>query len=286
MWTVRCHEDFSRPENENSPCRNGIRSETRLRKISISGKMSNYLYTGRNAFQVDSGTVWPLTGRAGEPFSLRASDPLTAKKVVKQMSDGQPIVWFIDDERGNREWFRDFHSSDFAVVTFSERAHFRYAIDKQIPCDAVVTDIFFPAKRVSTDAEAKRVLSIYATIQQTRVSDLGALWTREREHWSLDGFRIADDVVRKRPRVPVFLFSRKATLLLQMREFIGATPAVQNSYWLIEKPDPNGNLEDCEAAALPCCHVWSNEARPAWAAVRYQQVTDPVRRVREDVLPF
>jgi len=77
-------------------------------------------------------------------------------------------------------------------------------------------------------------------MEETPTSGLPKLWIEERDsdRWSLDGFSVAHDAAYHKPPVPVFLFSRKATLLLSVDDFIGEFPTVANSYWLLEKINP------------------------------------------------
>ena len=168
---------------------------------------------------------------------------------MNRLRRGRPIVWYVDDERGNREWFRDHHRKHFAVVTFSDRHFFLAALKNRIPCDAVVTDIFFPSARINTDADAHALLSIYGKIADASVSQLKTLWADQRHHWRLDGFRIAKDVLQMKSPVPVFLYSRKAPLLLTFDDYLDDTCAVRNSHWLVEKIDPNSTAKICRKAA-------------------------------------
>ncbi len=196
------------------------------------------------AFGDDAGTLW--TARANEPL------PLSGKALPRTTL--RPIVWFVDDERSNREWFATHHRKRFTVITFSSRRHAAVALQRGTPCDAVVTDVFFPASPPRSDADAEKLLGIYNDIAQSRVQALPAVWSRWRRRWSLEGFAIARDIARHAQRtrrsIPVFLFSRKAATLLGWREWLGGPEAaIQGSYWILEKIDPNESSTASRRAA-------------------------------------
>jgi hypothetical protein len=176
------------------------------------------------------------------------------RKVLKKRLERRPLVWFIDDERANREWFVENHRLHFALLTFSSRKHFVAALHVGTLCDTVVTDVFFPANPPSDDAQATRSLTIYSEVRASTLSNLPSVWDRWRNEWSLDGFAIARDVAdyaaRRNERVPVLLFSRKAALLLSSgRWLINPSSAVENTHWMLEKLDPREVGESARRAA-------------------------------------
>ena len=210
---------------------------------------SNYYYKGLEAFGDDPGTFYPPMAKDAQPLNLSTLDDNLAKENIKQLSNQLPIIWYVDDERGNREWFRDYHREDFAIVTFSSRHYFSRALAKSIPCDAIVTDIFFPAKPVKDDKQAGELLSIYDEMEECQVSKLPDIWSRQKESWSLDGFSIARDAVYHQPPIPVFLFSRKAAFLLSIDDYLTHPPSIGNSYWLPEKVNPTLSTQSSRKAA-------------------------------------
>lgn len=196
------------------------------------------------AFGDDAGTLW----------SARATEPLPLSREVLRRAVLRPIVWFADDERANREWFATHHRRRFTLITFSSRRYVRAALRRRVPCDAVVTDIFFPASPPRSDSQANKLLRIYREIAQSRVRELPSVWRRWRRLWSLDGFAVARDVARHARRTrrstPVFLFSRKAATLLGWREWLGEpVAAIHGSYWILEKIDPNESTTASRRAA-------------------------------------
>lgn len=211
--------------------------------------MKKYSYSGIDAFGEDNGTFTHPRIEGKETIKVAALTDPDAARILKKLAKGMPIVWYVDDERANREWFHDYHVNDFAIITFSSREYFSQAMKKSLPCDAIVTDIFFPAHKVTSDEQANQLCSIYKKIEETRVAKLPELWEKEKHFWSLDGFDIAHDAVYKRPPIPVFLFSRKGTLLLNIEDFIDESPTVGNSYWLLEKVDPSSTTEKSKRAA-------------------------------------
>jgi len=211
--------------------------------------MAEYDYSGQAAFGEDRGTFWPQFRGAGQSLDSGSLARQAGAGRMAELANSQPVVWFVDDELGNREWFRDKHRDDFPLVTFSSRAHFKRALLDGFPCDAVVTDIFFPAEAVTTEQQAKALLSIYPEIDACRVSELPALWASKRLQWSLDGFSIARDAASRCPPIPCFLFSRKATMLLGVDDYISEPLPVGNSYWLLEKVPPTAADETARTAA-------------------------------------
>ncbi len=218
-------------------------------------------YAGLAAFGDDAGTLW----------TTRANEPLPLSREVSRRAASRPIVWFVDDERSNREWFAAYHRKRFPVITFSSRRHVMAALRRGTPCDAVVTDIFFPASPPRSDSQADKLLRIYKDIARSRVGKLASVWKRWRRFWSLDGFTIARDVARHAQRtrrpIPVFLFSRKAVTLLSWREWLtGPDAAVQESHWILEKIDPNESAAASRRAARIQYHrivgVLRGRARP------------------------
>lgn len=86
-------------------------------------------------------------------------------------------------------------------------------------------------------------------MKNTRVGDLQSLWQKERSQWALDGFDVVRDATQRRSPIPVFLFSRKAALLLNIKDYLGEPPAVANSYWILEKIEPSADVETSKIAA-------------------------------------
>lgn len=211
--------------------------------------MNRYLYSGLEAFGEDRGTFCPPSAVTSKTFDTDTVDDAALTREVTQGADGYPVVWFVDDERANREWFRDHHREDFASVTFSSHANFRRALDRGLPGDAFVTDIFFPATPVSSEARAAELLAVYDAIENCEVRNLRKLWADWQHHWSLDGFQVARDGAAQQPAVPVFLFSRKAPFLLGVEDYVSEPRAVANSYWLTEKVAPDSPAEIAQIAA-------------------------------------
>src|SRR5262245_2195473 len=145
---------------------------------------------GKPAFGEDLGTLH--AGPNSQPMPLTELLKTTNwQKELKKRIGRRPLVWFVDDEEANRRWFVDNHRFHFALLTFSGRSHVHTALDTEVLCDAVVTDIFFPADIIRDDAQADQLLSIYNDINSCKVSDLPSLWNRWKNKWSLDGFVIA-----------------------------------------------------------------------------------------------
>lgn len=210
-------------------------------------------------FGEDKGTMWLTDGPAYVSRQTTGRfDAWRWEKHLRRVCQRRPLVWFVDDELANRKWFvENPRNSGFAVVTFSNRDFVHEALSQQIPCDALVTDIFFPATAVRTDEDARNLMAIYEAIENARVADLKHVWDQHKNKWRLDGFEIAKDVAqamkKRREKIPVFLFSRKAPLLLtsQVDELVGIEPSyTMNARWLIEKVDPSvtGATAGCAAA--------------------------------------
>lgn len=215
-----------------------------------------YSYEGLKAFGTDEGTLWIGSSSSTSPVPLRSLVDSRSLSHFRKAARGKPIVWYVDDERGNREWFRDHHVDHFAVVTFSARRSAQWALMQEVPCDAVVADMFFPPGEVTSESEAEALLSIYPQMAKASLSGLGSLWQQHRDRWALHGFDIAQDVadaaVRCKRRIPVFLFSQKGPLLISVNELLGEPAGVvENSYWMIEKIDPTlGEATAARAARI------------------------------------
>src|SRR5262249_19724524 len=151
-------------------------------------------------------------------------------------------VWVVDDEQTSRAWFVDNHRNHYALITFSSREHVVEALKAGVPCDIVVTDVFFAATTPKNPAEERTLLSIYEKIERTTIAQLPSLWPEVRKSWQLHGFTVARDVVewaaRRKETIPVILYSRKAPLLLSDDEWLTDPAAVRNTYWMTEKIDP------------------------------------------------
>jgi SAM-dependent methyltransferase len=226
--------------------------------------------SGVEAFGKDEGTVHLGTD------TLRVADLWERRGWQRQLRNrlrGRPLVWFVDDELANREWFVRAHRSWAAVLTMSDPSGCDRAFDRGTPCDAVVTDIFFPSAYPATDSEANDLLGIYRRIEGHTVGDLPGLWNAERSRWSLSGFAVArkaDAAARSRgERIPVLLFSRKAALLLGTDDLLGEpVSAVQNSFWLVEKTDPSASADRARRAA-------AIQRERIIAALRYRRSAAP-----------
>lgn len=203
-------------------------------------------------FVEDPGTMWTSSGdrisvrRAGTPERK-------VRRELRKRAGKSPIVWLVDDEQLNRTWFVDQHSLHFAVITFSGRKHVLDALQARIPCDILVTDVFFPAETPTDEQRAKKLLDIYTSIEHTTIAQLDELWPSVRTSWKLDGFDIATDVAewakRNNEKIPVVLYSRKAPLLLTDEEWLVNAEAVQNTYWMTEKLDPSKGPESSRRIA-------------------------------------
>ena len=211
--------------------------------------MGKFKYTGTEAFEEDKGTMWP-SNSTQTPFKIDSASFKDARTIVRESASQKPIVWYVDDEKANREWFVMQHRQYFCVLTFSSKKYFISAFNNKIPCHTVVTDIFFPAKEVSTEDEANELLSIYDEIGDSSVKELQTVWQSHKKLWVLDGFSVAKKLAHLKHPIPVFLFSRKAIFLLDLTEFLSEPPtAVRNSHWLMEKVDPTTSEEISRKAA-------------------------------------
>jgi hypothetical protein len=193
-------------------------------------------------FGDDPGTLWPTKGD-GVRISNVATSPPSVHRELRKRVNHLPIVWIVDDEKANRNWFVSNHREHYALITFSARTHVVQALGTNVPCDLVVTDVFFAAKTPTTEVEERELLRVYDRIEETTISQLAGLWEEVRESWQLYGFTIARDVVewarRRKQVIPVVLYSRKAPLLLTDQEWLSDPDAVRNTYWMTEKIDPN-----------------------------------------------
>lgn len=196
----------------------------------------------KTEFGDDPGTFWPTSGEGVRIADLGTS-VRSRRRELRKRAKPRPIVWVVDDEQASRDWFITNHRDHYALITLSSRHHVTEALQANIPCDIVVTDVFFPAKTPTSQAEEEALLSIYDRIEQTTIAQLSQLWGETRTQWQLHGFSIARDVVesaaRRKESVPVVLYSRKAPLLLSDQEWPGDPSTVRNTYWMTEKIDPN-----------------------------------------------
>lgn len=191
-------------------------------------------------FEQDSGTRWLPGDNRHQTIEDYKRAGRNWRRTLVSEAGGRPFVWFVDDEKRNRDCFVYNHRLHFALITFGSREAVRQALDDKVPCDAVVTDIFFPAQQPQSNADNSRLLSIYDKINATKVSHLGKLWNDVKNDWRLSGFDIARDVtdyaIKHKEHIPVLLFSRKATLLLSQSDWIDEPSAlVENTAWMIEK---------------------------------------------------
>ncbi|MCL5005946.1 MAG: hypothetical protein M1404_05380 [Acidobacteria bacterium] len=210
-------------------------------------------HTGLAAFDEDAGTLRVDPDSQPMPLVELQKTHRSWRKTLKKRLGNRPLVWFVDDEHANRAWFVENHQNHFALLTFSNRRHVAAALTAGTLCDAVVTDVFFPAKPPRDDAQADHLLTIYNEIYGCTVSDLPRVWDRWKGEWSLDGFDIARDVAehaaRCNERIPVLLFSRKATLLLSCNDWlVSPSSAVENTHWMLEKLDPSEAGESASRA--------------------------------------
>ncbi len=201
------------------------------------------IHQGRVAFGDDRGTLWTPYKTGDESLPFHDLSGRLARRELPHFVRRKPFVWLVDDELRNRQWFRDAHRDHFAVVTFSNRSFFIKAFDKGLPCDAVVTDVFFPKEPVADNDAGNQLLQIYDDIETTPTGKLHNVWRQHVAKWRLDGFDILRDVrhaaQKSRRSIPVFLYSRKALLLLAVEELDGTPPVpIGYSYWLVEKPNP------------------------------------------------
>jgi len=222
-------------------------------------------------FREDRGTLWLEPGRQLD--DLQKQWRWTWRPRIRAFVGHRPFIWFVDDEATNRSWFVQNHREHFGILTFSSRAHCAKALRAKAPCDAVVTDIFFPANQPSTEEQAQELLTIYERIDSSVVGNLPKLWAEVRTLWRLDGFDVARDVTEyakhRKEKIPVLLFSRKATLLLNREDWLRDPPAaVENTFWLLEKIAPSVEGEAArDVAAL--------QRERIMAALRYRQKATP-----------
>ncbi len=222
-------------------------------------------------FTEDRGTLWLEQERQLD--DVQKLWPWTWRLRIRAFVGHRPFIWFVDDEAMNRTWFVKNHREHFGVLTFSSRAHFVNALRSKTPCDAVVTDIFFPANQPTTEEQARELLSIYERIDSCTVANLPKLWVEVRKLWRLDGFDVARDVTdyakHRKEQIPVLLFSRKATLLLNREDWLRDPPAaVENTFWLLEKIAPTVEGEAArDVAAL--------QRERIMAALRYRHKATP-----------
>lgn len=199
---------------------------------------SNYM----SEFGDDPGTLWSSSGESVRITQVASSERSIRRELRKRVS-GLPIVWVVDDEKASRNWFVQNHRQHYALITFSSRPHVVQALRTNVPCDIVVTDVFFPAKLPSTEDEERALLSIYEEIEATTIARLSNLWAGVRKSWQLEGFAVAQDVVewarRHKVLIPIILYSRKAPLLLDDNEWLADPEAVRHTYWMTEKIQPN-----------------------------------------------
>lgn len=233
------------------------------------------LFKGMEAFGKDTGTLWAEPDSLPMPLAeLQKSHRRWQRKLIKRLA-GRPLVWFVDDERANREWFVERHRPHFALITFSSRQHARVALHAKTPCDAVVTDLFFPANLPRNDSQANELLAVYGEIQRSTVSGLADLWSNRKSAWSLSGFDIARDVAdyaaRRKELIPVIFFSRKAPLLLGSDDWLAfPSSTVENTHWMLEKLDPAETGEAASRAAriqrdrISALLRYRREATPWW----------------------
>lgn len=204
--------------------------------------MQNYNYKGRGAFQEDKGTLW-FPNKRGVPINKYTTTKINS--LIRFKRGNKLIVWFVDDEKRNRKWFVDYHcETHFIIITFSSIKSFSEAMNRKIYCDVVVTDIFFPVKKPITNNAAKKLLFIYKKIESTKTKDLGKLWQNQSKYWVLAGFEIIRILQNMNLNLPVFLFSRKATMLLNMEKINCQYPHLYKSNWLLEKIDPSKSETD------------------------------------------
>jgi hypothetical protein len=232
-------------------------------------------HTGLSAFGEDAGTLWVESDSRPLPLSELQSTEKSWQKGLRKRLGKRPLVWFIDDEYANRAWFVENHRSHFALLTFSNRRYVVAALRVETLCDAVVTDIFFPAESPRDDIHANQLMTIYSEIQASAVADLPSLWDRWKAEWSLAGFDIARDVAdygaRRDERIPVLLFSRKAPLLLSSHDWLlNPSSAVENTHWMLEKLNPSETGESASRAAriqrdrINAVLRYRQEAAPWW----------------------
>lgn len=225
------------------------------------------------AFGEEEGTLWVESGSRPLPLSEIQKPSKSWLRALRRRLQKRPLVWYVDDECANRDWFVESHRLHFALLTFSSRKHVVAALQAGTLCDAVVTDIFFPAKPPANNEQANRLLRIYEEIFASPVSDLSSVWASRKNECALDGFDIAREVfdyaARRKEHIPVLLFSRKATLLLGSDDWlINPSAAVENAHWMLEKLDPFKAAESARRAA-------SIQRDRINAVLRYRQQSAP-----------
>jgi hypothetical protein len=226
-------------------------------------------------FGDDPGTLW--TSGDGIRIEHVATSPRTLRRELRKRAHRLPIVWIVDDEQASRNWFVENHRHHYALITFSSRDRVVKALQANVPCDIVVTDVFFPAKTPRSQGEEQALLSVYERIEQTTISKLPDLWDEVRKSWQLHGFTVARDVVewaaRRKEAVPVILYSRKAPLLLSDDEWLADPAAVRNTYWMTEKIDPNQTgdvvrrIADIQRNRINALLTLKQESAPQWMKV-------------------
>jgi hypothetical protein len=227
-------------------------------------------------FGDDPGTIWPMEGH-GIRIDGVASSQWSRRRKLRKRAKRLPIVWIVDDEQASRRWFVENHRHHYALITFSSRDHVVGTLHTRVPCDIVVTDVFFPAKTPSTQGEEHALLTVYEKIEQTTIAKLPDLWNEVRESWQLHGFTVARDVVewsvRTKNKVPVILYSRKAPLLLSDDEWLSDPAAVRNTYWMTEKIDPNQTgdvvrrIADIQRNRINALLTLKQDSAPWWMKV-------------------
>lgn len=224
-------------------------------------------------FGDDPGTLWQTSGSGVLVANIATSERTRAKELRKR-SNRLPIVWIVDDERDSRGWFVANHHQHYALVTFSSREHVVAALQAGLPCDLVVTDIFFPAKLPSTADEETTLLRIYDEIENTTIAGLDKLWAKVRPSWQLLGFAVARDVaaaaIRRKEKIPIVLYSRKAPLLLGDEEWLSDPDAVRATHWMTEKIDPTKTgdvvrkVADIQRNRINALLLLKRNASPLW----------------------
>ena len=141
-------------------------------------------------FGDDRGTLWPTTGE-GVQIWYPSGSARSHRRQLRKLASRRPIVWLVDDEQASRRWFVDNHRHHYALVTFTSHTHVVEALQADVPCDIVVTDVFFAATTPKTQEEESALLSIYDKIEQTTIAQLPPLWADLRKYWQLHGFTVA-----------------------------------------------------------------------------------------------
>jgi hypothetical protein len=85
--------------------------------------------TGLAAFGENTGTLWVDESSQRLPLSkLQKSQRSWRRNLLKRIGS-RPLVWFVDDEFANREWFAVRHRPRFAILTFGSRRYAKIALD-------------------------------------------------------------------------------------------------------------------------------------------------------------